>query len=343
MKGQKLTQPRSLRLLRAVFEHPYTQDHCFLCAGILRQTDRTAEHVIPKWLQDEFGLWNQRLVLPNGTSIPYRQLTIPCCKRCNNVTLSKIEPRIRKFAQGKFETANRAPKILWFAWLAKIYLGLQFRDLSLLWDRKNPQAGTLLTAEAIKGFLILHFWLQIGAARLKKNGVPASIFLFRTQSPENQKDQFDLMDDVAGTAIAIRMGRLGIVADFLENGHHIRMAQTMVAKYQKVELHPQQFRELACTIFYASRLLNVETEFEFFTIGEKLGFTYNVKGTGPDGLIKFQEWRQPDFAAMLSHYMDYPYEKIYYPPNQVRSWLHTSDGKIVDWKIGQEHPHRTPN
>jgi len=35
------------------------------------------EHVFAKWLQQDFNLWNQRMFLRNGTSIRYRQLTIP--------------------------------------------------------------------------------------------------------------------------------------------------------------------------------------------------------------------------------------------------------------------------
>src|ERR1700730_12701608 len=68
---------------------------CFLCSAPLRSKNRSDEHVFPKWLQNRFNLWNQRLDLINLTSIPYRQFTIPCCKTCNNVHLSKIGDIVR--------------------------------------------------------------------------------------------------------------------------------------------------------------------------------------------------------------------------------------------------------
>src|SRR5687768_8784160 len=64
---------------------------CFLCAKKLTSRNRSDEHVFPKWMQTRFDLTNQEIILLNGTVIPYRQLTIPCCRRCNNTYLARIE------------------------------------------------------------------------------------------------------------------------------------------------------------------------------------------------------------------------------------------------------------
>src|SRR5437868_5625128 len=81
-------------LLRAVFEHPLDRTTCFLCADPLTGQTRTDEHVIPKWVQQKYDLWNESLGLLNDSSIQYRQLTVPCCKRCNNETLSRLESTV---------------------------------------------------------------------------------------------------------------------------------------------------------------------------------------------------------------------------------------------------------
>jgi hypothetical protein len=332
---------RSIKLLKAVFDHPYSNDHCFLCADRLTIRNRSKEHVIPKWAQDEYCLWNQRLVLPNFTEIPYRQLTIPCCTNCNNVKLARLESRVRKLAKGNYHTAARTPHLLWFQWLAKIYLGLQVRELSLLHDQKKPHGEKLLTADFVRRFSILHFWLQLSAGHVAKHILPASIFVFPTQCPKNPRDQFDLLDDLAGSAIAVRISNIGVIADFLENGLHRKMAAKELRKYKKMPLHPLQFRELACKIFYSARLLNVETELEFFSRGNELGYTWVSKGTGPDGQIQFSRWEQADYAVLLSHYMGWPYEKTFYPPDTVRSVLHDEMANFVYWDIGKDHPKRT--
>jgi hypothetical protein len=58
-------------------------DRCFLCGVDLGTANRTREHVLPLWLLNRHGLLNAKLTLLNGTSLPYKQLTIPACLACN--------------------------------------------------------------------------------------------------------------------------------------------------------------------------------------------------------------------------------------------------------------------
>src|SRR5260221_14627926 len=82
-------------LLKAVFEHPFNHASCLLCADPLTAESSTEEHVIPKWVQKKYDLWNESLGLLNDTSIQYRQLTVPTSKRFNNNTISKVEPTLK--------------------------------------------------------------------------------------------------------------------------------------------------------------------------------------------------------------------------------------------------------
>ncbi|KGB97898.1 hypothetical protein DM81_2639 [Burkholderia multivorans] len=98
---------------------------CFLC-GDPADSD---EHIIPKWLQSRYDLWNQRIRLPNNTTMPYRQLTIHCCKVCNNGVLSRLETKVK--------TGEATDQELW-KWAAKIHFGLTRKDDFLAWDRRHP-------------------------------------------------------------------------------------------------------------------------------------------------------------------------------------------------------------
>jgi hypothetical protein len=69
---------------RSIGQRDFSRDTCFLCRCELTQLNRTDEHVIPRWVQGCFDLWNDILELVNGMTIPYRQLTIPCCFTCNS-------------------------------------------------------------------------------------------------------------------------------------------------------------------------------------------------------------------------------------------------------------------
>lgn len=98
---------------------------CFVCS----RPAESEEHVIPKWLQNQYDLWNQKLTLPNRTTITYKQLKIPCCLDCNNNLLSQLETKVQSGAATDEE--------IW-KWAAKIHFGLLRKDDFLEWDRRNP-------------------------------------------------------------------------------------------------------------------------------------------------------------------------------------------------------------
>ncbi|MGI0529924.1 hypothetical protein HZF36_08275 [Treponema socranskii] len=98
---------------------------CFICGN----EAHTDEHIIPKWLQRKYNLWDQKVKIPNGTTIAYRQLTIKCCEDCNNIILSNIETQMQHGIASDEEV---------WKWATKIHFGLLRKDDFLEWDRKNP-------------------------------------------------------------------------------------------------------------------------------------------------------------------------------------------------------------
>lgn len=122
-----------------------THNNCFLCAKKLNEKNRTLEHVFPKWLQHRHDLWNQKLILPNTTGIPYRLITIPCCKKCNGGYLSKLEKQIKAAFESGYDAVSALPKIRLYQWLQLFSYKLLYKDISLLADRRNPDLGTIFS------------------------------------------------------------------------------------------------------------------------------------------------------------------------------------------------------
>lgn len=104
---------------------PENQETCFVCG----RAATTVEHVIPKWLQRRFNLWDQKLMLPNWTDIAYRQLLVPACAKCNSEVYGALEKRVEA------DTATDAE--IW-RWANKIHYALGYKDRILEWDRRNP-------------------------------------------------------------------------------------------------------------------------------------------------------------------------------------------------------------
>jgi hypothetical protein len=327
--------------LKAVLDHPYQKDTCFVCARVLDDENRTDEHVVPKWLQERFNIWNKRLDLLNGTSIPYRQLTIPCCFECNNLGLSPLENRVRTAITAGYEAVNQLPPLDLFRWLAKIYLGFQFRELFLAFDRSSPDSGSILSPDFLQQYSMLHFWLQTSSCLNEPSFCPGSVWVFPAQIPPNLDQQFDLKDDAANGVIALRIQGVVIIADFLENGVHEEITRDCFAKLKETPLHPMQFDELFARIIYGARRLHQETKIEFFQVDDRLSFTVNWSSTTIGGSA-MDPWVMKDYAQVLSAVAEVPMSEVFVPPNSVRSLLFDPEGNAVFWELGTRHPFAEP-
>lgn len=105
----------------------------------------TEEDIFPKWLLQNKKLYNKRLNLLDGTSIPYRQLKIRICNKCNNETLSRIENKIKN---------GSATTLEYYIWSLKIYIGILYKESSLL-SRKFGNKRTIIPKKEIVSDLIM--------------------------------------------------------------------------------------------------------------------------------------------------------------------------------------------
>jgi hypothetical protein len=152
---------------------------CTFCG----QPAETVEHVIPKWLQNHFGLYDQRLELWNGTTMPYRQAVVPACLRCNGNRFSALESRIQD---------GRASQRDYYLWALKISYCLGQKDTSLLLDRSKPDAGPLLlnTIADDIGPLARHAFEALDSAPFRFSPDPFGSVMFM----ETTREDFVLID-----------------------------------------------------------------------------------------------------------------------------------------------------
>ena len=107
------------------------------CAFCEQPAD-SQEHVVPKWLQKHFALFDQHLGLCNGTTIRYKQAVVPACLKCNHDRLGPLEKRVREGSATKRDL---------FLWALKITYGLSVRDSTLPATREDPTGGSLVAPD----------------------------------------------------------------------------------------------------------------------------------------------------------------------------------------------------
>lgn len=324
-----MTNINHLLLFRACLDHPYSDSVCFLCADPLNKTNSTEEHVIPKWIQQRYDLWNQRLVLLNKTLLPYRQLTVPCCIKCNG-RFSELEKRVQQAVDAGPTAVRELPQFDLFQWLAKIFLGITYKELFLLVDRTNPKKGSIGDPDRLESFALLHFWLQVSMKHAESEFTPGSIFVVPTTCYSERKSNFDLLDNWDLGAFAIRLDGVGIVTQFLDYGVHKRAVDDIAKEFEKHEHDYFQFREFSAKVFYKASLLNCESTIDF-VIGPSGELNAKLTREEPaTGDSLFGKWEEKVFARILAFYTGVPLEELFEPPDKVNTWCPWDGAQATD-------------
>lgn len=308
--------------------HTYTPDKCFLCGRVLNEKNKTEEHVIPKWLQKEFNLWDQEIKLLNGTFLTYRHLTIPCCLECNNIHLEPFEKKVRETYLGGYVAFQKLDKETIFLWLGKIYFGIMYRELFLKLDIKDKQKGTITDAEYLKTFNSHFLFLQgIRGNHSFKDCFPASIHVFKTQKPNNKEGQWDFMDSHNALFISIRMGEIGIISPLQDFGATKQM-EDLLDHHRDIDLHPLQFREMTAKILYKRLLMNRTPKFVSFQNGHNAE-TVLLPIIGLSSRSMFSDWDNNTYSKFLSEITGVPLSLCQPEKDKVWTWLMDSKGKSI--------------
>ncbi|MFC4293461.1 hypothetical protein ACFO0A_00130 [Novosphingobium tardum] len=238
---------------RAASGSAFTGGQCFACGG--EPTAGQGEHIIPRWTQRRFDLFNQTLTLLNGTRIPYRQLTIPCCERCNNGFLRDIENAVIEFLE-RPDFDDAGARVTLGRWLCKVFIGLLVKETTLSADRRNPSKGSILPRDFLDEFRQAQFILQSGRKQTTFHSLhgphPFTLYMYRIE-PDDDFGEFDLSTHLTGQSIAVRLGPVGVV--FVNDGGlQYEAGRKGPLDLDGRRLHPLQFSEVVARVHYKATL-----------------------------------------------------------------------------------------
>lgn len=318
-------------LLEAI-SHPLNTESCFLCATPLDQTSRSREDVIPLWLQRDLELRDEELTLMNRTSIPYRQLKIPCCADCNTKHLSRIERTISSAFREGVESVRQLSEPLIYQWLAKLYLGLLYRELTLPFDRAQPKRGYIASRSDFDNVRILWFWLRQDMTRMRSGSPPGSVWIFRCLVPPTGRgERFDLHTFHSPPTLGIRINDVGIVVDFLDCGLLRQELRSIETELQRLQMAPWQFVESFVRISYRAHLfgLHIAVSMTSSPDGERhLVFTPQSKVFGD---LTFEPWNESRYASFLADRMGLGVEEIMLSDGRARSWIYGEGQNVLQY------------
>lgn len=316
------------KLKSDLFNRKYNPRICFLCGKFVESMKLTDEHVIPKWAQSRYELWDQKLTLLNRTEIPYRYLTIPCCEDCNSSQLQPIETVMATAVSVGAEAVRKLGNKILFLWLGKIFYGILYKELMLSSDRKNPNAPPILPEEIIREYEKHLFFLQEARGKIEMTGFssPGSIFVFKTQPHTNTAFQWDFCDNLDTYFIAVRMGEVGIIG-ILADGGAQQLAIDYYEELKDFPLHPIQFREL-CAVFSYRSTLATRTP-KYVAISDDPHKVIQLPLGGLSAKPLFEDWNTDEFAKYLAFYTGQPLEFLRPNSNSIASYIYDVDDKLT--------------
>lgn len=190
-------------------------NRCFLCDS---DENVTEEHVFPQWLLKKANIRNQFVTLKNGTKFKYGNVRVPCCQECNNEELSQIENKISTWInKSDFEKLQSNPDTV-FIWLYKIMYGLNYKEMHVKKDLRNPNSPPLVEQDEFFERISYNLFPLFAKHRLFfKEFKPYSLFIFEIES--KTKDNFFYFDEPYKMISGIVVNDIAIACSFQCDGY----------------------------------------------------------------------------------------------------------------------------
>ena len=289
---------------------------CFLCGR--DPSSGVGEHVIPKWLQKRYDLYNKQITLLNDTLFFYRNLTIPACTICNNLVLKSTEGFVSKIRP--YDISNWTPKHSFEVgrWMAKVFLGIIVKESSLRLNQKQPEQGNIVPINYFDQLFFIHLLIQSWRKTITFDCLhtshPFTLYVYQIEE-DPRYGNFDISTNVAGQSICIRFGGLGFA--FVADGglqHHCGDLGPFNLAYRK--LHPIQFSEIAARIHYKATLRDATHKYihheneESFTFTQVAVSSLSKKHLHNGEIQTFEPWDDRILADFFRAYKVENYEAL---------------------------------
>jgi hypothetical protein len=241
-------------------------DGCFVCGASPETTRFNDEHIVPRWILRRYGLFEKEITLPTGERRRYGGYRVPCCVSCNSLLGDKVETPVSKLLEGDFAAiserlqSSKARELV-FIWLALLFLKIHLKDSSVP-IHKDRRRGSEVIGD-IYDWSGLHHIHAVARAPYTRaaleHQVVGSLFFVEVDDAASA-DKWDLVDLTFTQTIAVRVGRLGIVA-VLNDAGAAKSAWSHRLSVIDGPVTGAQFREIAAMFAVANEDILVRPTF----------------------------------------------------------------------------------
>jgi hypothetical protein len=241
-------------------EQVIEQECCFICGRSKRETQFNNEHIVSKWILDEFNMHEQRIELPNGTTHKYGTYSVPCCSECNSRMGIEIEKPVSDLIRGGYKAVQKflaegGDPTLFYCWLARIFLKTHLKDLTLRKHLDSRQGTGNIGDDYIWEGLYLPFCLSRAfyADTASVENIMGSFIVVPIADNKNDlKNRCASIDHTNSLTMTLHIRDMGFIASFSDFGISLGNMKEMFKKINNRPINPSQFGQLAGTVAMAS-------------------------------------------------------------------------------------------
>lgn len=276
------------------------------------------------------------MTLLNGKDIQYARIKIPCCRKCNNERLSKLENQVKAAFQSGHSAFCKLSDEAIFLWSLKIFYELLHLEKRTYLNPAKRHLGRVISAKQLERYGVCHMLLRALLIPTKfTRPHPWSIFIYKLQTHRDPKRNFFFRDNTHALTITLRMGSIGLICCLQDGGAVRPTLDHALRKYERHKLHPLQFLEIAAVVNYTACLLNRVPK--YVSVGNNdQQHTLCLPLGGFSTKPIFDDWQEEDFVKVLASYCKVPLEEAYMPAYGTRmTFLNRPDGSFNEINDGE--------
>lgn len=189
--------------------------HCFVCGRAPNQ-EFNNEHVFPRWLLKQCGIFNDKLTLKNGELVKYSSYKIRCCNTCNSQLAVIFEAPLSKVFDrgydGVLEFIKGGGYGLLCCWLSLIFTKVHLRDFQnrVSLDQRNDE-GFIGDHFDLHDFHHIHAVSRALTADVAiENQVLGSLHVVRIDREDATPD-FDYCDNLFGRTMMLQVNDFALI------------------------------------------------------------------------------------------------------------------------------------